>query len=82
MKHFQRCRQAAATPVCPEKGIVLLNDRHLKLARTAAEAYRRLLEIRASGAEWDRAHRAWVDAAESLAIAVFKHAKKHEVRHG
>lgn len=55
-----------------------LNERHLELVRAAGEAYRRLFEIRAISPQWAPAHRAWLDAAEALAVAVLK---QQEARH-
>lgn len=77
MTNFQRCRQAATAPACPEKGAALqLIPHHLELIHTAAEAYRRVLNTRAIGPDWAPAHRAWIDAAESLAVAIIKQAER------
>jgi hypothetical protein len=81
MTDLQRCQQAATAPACPEKSAVLhLPPRHLALIHTAAEAYQRVLNTRAIGPDWAAAHRAWLDAAESLAVAIIKQAER-EARH-
>lgn len=81
MTDFQRCQQAATAPACPEKGAALqLIQNHLELIRAAAEAYRRALDTRASGPEWEATHRAWLNAAESLAVAII-HQTEREARH-
>lgn len=80
MTDFQRCQQAATAPACPEKAALPLIPYHLELIRAAAEAYRRVLNTRAICPDWAPAHRAWLDAAESLAIAVLKHAEQQEAR--
>ncbi len=53
---------------------------HLELIRTASEAHRRVLNTRAIGPDWEPAHRAWLNAAESLAVAIIKQAER-EARH-
>lgn len=45
---------------------------HCTLARTGGPG--------SFGPDWAPAHRAWLDAAESLAIAVPKHAEQQEAR--
>ena len=81
MTDFQRCQQAATASLCPEKGAALqLIPHHLELIHAASEAYRRVLTTRAIGPDWQDAHRAWLDAAESLAVAII-HAAEQEARH-
>lgn len=62
---------------CPEKAIAL-TPRHLELARAAGKAYRRLFEIRGTAPEWASAHAKWLDQAETLAVALIKHAEQLE----
>lgn len=80
MTNLQRCQQAATAPACPKKGALTLILRHLELVHAASEAYRRVLTTRAIGPDWQEAHRAWLNAAESLAVAIV-HAAKQEARH-
>lgn len=81
MTDFQRCQQAATASACPEKGTFLqLIPYHLELIPCAAEAYHRILNTRAIGPDWAPAYRAWLDAAESRAITVAKHAEQQEAR--
>ncbi len=83
MTDFQRCHQAATVSLCLEKAAALPPPpRHLELIRTAAEAYRRVLDACAIGPEWTPAHRARLDTAENLAIATIKHTDQLEARHG
>ena len=77
MTALPRCQPAATAPACPEKGAaLLLIPHHLELIRTAAEAHRRVLTTRAIGPGWQEAHRAWLDAAESLAVAIIHQAER------
>ncbi len=77
MTDFQRCQQAATAPACPEKGAALqLIPYHLELIRTAAEAHRRVLATRAIGPDWEEAYRSWLNAAESLAVAIVHQAEQ------
>ena len=80
MTEQQRCQQAATAPACPEKAALPLIPYHLELIRAASEAHRRVLNTRAIGPEWQEAHRAWLNAAESLAIAII-HQAEREARH-
>lgn len=81
MTDFQRCQQAATASLCPEKGAALqLIPYHLELIHAASEAYRRVLTTRAIGPDWQEAHRAWLNAAESLAVAIVRQAER-EARH-
>lgn len=81
MTEQQRCQQAATAPACPEKGDALqLIPYHLELIRAAAEAHQRVLNTRAIGPDWQAAHSAWLNAAESLAVAII-HQAKREARH-
>lgn len=80
MTDVQRCQQAAIAPACPEKGTLTLILRHLELIHAASEAHRRVLTTRGIGPDWQDAHRAWLDAAESLAVAII-HAAEQEARH-
>lgn len=81
MTDIQRCQQAATAPACPEKGAALqLIPYHLELVRAASEAHQRVLNTRAIGPDWQAAHRAWVNAAESLAVAII-HQAEREPRH-
>lgn len=80
MIDFQRCQQAATAPACPEKGTLPLIPYHLELIHTASEAYRRVLTTHAIGPDWQEAHRAWLNAAESLAVAII-HQAEREARH-
>ena len=57
-----------------------LTPHHLELIHAASEAHRRVLTTRAIGPDWQDAHRAWLDAAESLAVAII-HAAEQEARH-
>ena len=77
MTNEKRCLKAATGSVCLEKAIAL-TPRHLELARAAGEAYRRLFEIRGTAPEWAPAHAKWLDLAETLAIALIKHAEQLE----
>ncbi|MNZ32908.1 hypothetical protein D3C78_502460 [compost metagenome] len=81
MTDLQRCQQAATAPACPEKAVLPLIPYHLELIRAAAEAHRRVLNTRATGPDWQEAHRAWLNAAESLAVAII-HQAEREARHG
>ncbi|MNR61817.1 hypothetical protein D3C85_1836700 [compost metagenome] len=77
MTEQQRCQQAATASPCPEKGAALqLIPYHLELIRAAAEAHRRVLTTRATGPDWQEAHRAWLNAAESLAVAIVHQAER------
>lgn len=81
MTDVQRRQQAATAPACPEKGATLqLILYHLELIHAASEAHRRVLTTRAIGPDWQDAHRAWLDAAELLAVAII-HAAEQEARH-
>lgn len=81
MTDFQRCQQAATASLCPEKGAALqLIPNHLELIHAASEAYHLVLATRAIGPDWQEAHRAWLNAAESLAVAIV-HAAKQEASH-
>lgn len=80
MTNIYRCRKAAPIPACLQKAALHLPSRHLELIHRAAEAYRCVLNTRAIGPDWASVHRAWLDAAESLAIAVLKHAEQQEAR--
>lgn len=81
MTDFQRCQQAATAPACPEKGAALqLIQNHLELIHAASDAYHRVLTTRAIGPDWQDAHRAWLNAAESLAVAII-HQTEREARH-
>lgn len=53
---------------------------HLELIHAASEAHRRVLTTRAIGPDWQEAHRAWLNAAESLALAII-HQTEREARH-
>ena len=53
-----------------------LTQHHLGLIHEAALAYRRVLNTRAIGPDWEPAHRAWLNAAESLAVAIIKQAER------
>lgn len=81
MTNFQRCQQAVTVPAYPEKVALPLIPHHLELIRAASEAHRRVLNTRAIGPEWQEAHRAWLNAAESLAVAIVHQAARQEVRH-
>lgn len=59
---------------------IQLPPHHLELIHEAAQAYHRVLNTRAIGPEWEPAHRAWLNAAESLAVAIIKQAER-EARH-
>lgn len=76
MTDFQRCQQAATAPACLEKGPLPLIPHHLELIHAASEAYRRVLTTRAIGPDWQEAHRAWLNAAESLAVAIVRQAEQ------
>jgi hypothetical protein len=80
MTEQQRCQQAATAPACPEKVALPLIPYHLELIRAATEAHQRVLNTRAIGPEWQEAHRAWLNAAESLAVAII-HQAEREARH-
>jgi hypothetical protein len=66
--------------LCPEKAVLPLIPYHLELIRVASEAHRRVLNTRAIGPDWQEAHRAWINAAESLAVAII-HQAEREARH-
>ena len=77
MTAIQHCQTAVTPKACPEKGDALqLTPRHMELIRAADEAYRRVLNARAIGPDWEAAHRAWLNAAESLAVAIIKQAER------
>lgn len=76
MTEQKRCQQAATAPACPEKAVLSLIPYHLELIRAASEAHRRVLNTRAIGPDWQEAHRAWLDAAESLAVAIIHQADR------
>lgn len=80
MTDFQRCQLAATAPACPEKASLSLIPYHLELIRAAAEAHRRVLNTRAIGPDWQATHSAWLNAAESLAVAII-HQAEREARH-
>lgn len=80
MTCIQCCQQAATAPACPEKAALSLIPCHLELIRAASEAYLRVLTTRAISPEWPDAHRAWLNAAESLAVAII-HQAEREARH-
>lgn len=76
MTDLQRCQQAATASPCPEKVALTLIPYHLELIRTAAEVHRRALNTRAIGPDWQAAHSAWLNAAESLAVAIIHQAER------
>ena len=77
MTEQQRCQKAATAPACPKKATVLhLIPYHLELIRAASEAHRRVLNTRAIGPDWQAAHSAWLNAAESLAVAIIHQAER------
>jgi len=80
MTDLQRCQQAATAPACPEKAVLSLIPYHLELISAASEAHRRVLSTRAIGPDWQAAHSAWLNAAESLAVAII-HQAEREARH-
>lgn len=57
-----------------------LTPYHLELIHAASEAHRRVLTTRAIGPDWQEVHRAWINAAESLAVAIVN-AHQQEARH-
>ena len=80
MTDLQCCQQAATTPACPEKAVLSLIPYHLELIHSASVAHRRVLNTRAIGPDRQQAHRAWLNAAESLAVAII-HQAEREARH-
>ena len=58
-----------------------LTPHHLELIHAASDAYHRVLTTRAIGPEWPDAHRAWLNAAESLAVAIIHQAEREARRH-
>lgn len=81
MTDFQCCQQAATASPCPEKAALTLIPYHLDLIRAAAEAHRHVLNTRAIGPDWQAAHSAWLNAAESLAVAIIHQAAREARRH-
>lgn len=81
MTDFQRCQLAATASPCPEKAVLSLIPYHLELIRAAAEAHRRVLNTRTIGPDWQAAYSAWIDAAESLAVAIVHQAQQEARRH-
>ncbi len=61
---------------CPQP-----TSRNEELIRAACEAYRRVLTTRAIGPDWQEAHRAWINAAESLAVAIVNVHQQEARRH-
>lgn len=80
MTELQRCQLAATAPACPEKAALTLIPYHLELIRAATEAHRRVLDTRALSPDWQAAHSAWLNAAESLAVAII-HRAERDARH-
>jgi len=72
MTSIYRCRKAASASACPEKTALLLIHYHLELIQSAGEAYRRVLTTRSTR----DAHRAWLNAAESLTVAIILQAER------
>ncbi len=77
MTRTKCCLRAATAPACPEKTALTLIPYHLELIHAASEAHRRVLTTRA----WQEAHRAWLNAAESLAVAIIHQAEREARRH-
>lgn len=72
-----KCRMRVATaPACLKKATLSLISYHLELLHAASEAYDRVLTTRATGPDWQEAHRAWLNAAESLAVAIIRRAEQ------
>lgn len=81
MTYTQCCMRAATAPACPKKAALTLIPYHLELIHTASEAHRRVLTTRAIGPDWQEVHRAWLKAAESLAVAIIHKAEREARRH-
>ena len=73
--------RAVMPKACPKKVALPLIPHHLELIRAAADAYHRVLNTRAIGPDWQDAHRAWLNAAESLAIAIIHQTEREARRH-
>ncbi|SDU19671.1 hypothetical protein [Geopseudomonas guangdongensis] len=81
MTDLQCCQQAATASPCLKKASLTLIPYQLELIRTAAEAHRRVLDTRAISPDWQAAYSAWLNAAESLAVAIIHQAAREARRH-